>query len=127
MKYTTFNIGLNNNPFSYENVAKIIIGSFSTSNESVEVQLSEGEYKEGAEPTAVVKVVHGSYQDAIWAQMMSKTLCGICTQECIPYRYVEYQGDEIIMVDELVYNENFEGEKYDFDEAYFIGFADKVN
>jgi hypothetical protein len=125
MKYTTFNIGLNNNPFNYEQLARFINKVFGTTNEKVEIQLRNGTYEGDSEPTAVVRVTHLSeYQDDLWAEMMAAILCAVCTQECIPYRHVVA---DVVMAQQLVYNPQFEGEKYTFDPAYFIDFADEVN
>jgi hypothetical protein len=121
MKYTTFNIGLNNNPFNYEHLARFINNAFGSTNEKVEIQLRNGTYEGDSEPTAVVRVWHKSeYQDVLWAEMMATTLCVVCTQECIPYTH--YNGG--FAVDEqLVYHPQFEGEKYTFDGAYFIDYS----
>lgn len=125
MKYTTFNIGLNNNPLNYESMARFMNNAFGTTNEKVEVQLRNGSYEGDSEPTAVVRVWHKSdYQDALWAETMATTLCELCTQECIPYTYYNcgFAVDE-----QLVYNPDFKGDKYDFDAAYFIAYSDKIN
>jgi hypothetical protein len=121
MKYTTFNIGLNNNPFNYEHLAHFIHNAFGHTNERVEVQLRAGTYEGDSEPTAVVRVTHSSeYQDDLWAEMMAATLCTVCTQECIPYRHVVA---DVAMAQQLVYNPQFKGEKYTFDGAYFIDYS----
>jgi len=121
MKYTTFNIGLNNNPFNYEHLAHFIHNAFGSTNERVEVQLRAGTYEGDSEPTAVVRVTHSSeYQDDLWAEMMATTLCTVCTQECIPYRHVVA---DVAMAQQLVYNPQFKGEKYTFDGAYFIDYS----
>ena len=124
MKYTTFNIGLNNNPFNYESMARFITNAFGSANERVDVQFRNGEYNSNSEPTAVVRVIHKSeYQDDLWAEMMADTLCVLCTQECIPYRH----NDNGSVAERLVYHGKFEGDRYTFDGAYFIDFADEVN
>jgi len=121
MKYTTFNIGLNNNPFNYEQLALFIDNAFKRTNESVQIQLRNGEYESNVEPTAVVRIAHSSeYQDAEWADMITSTLCVVCTQECIPYRH---SNDEATIAEKLVYHPQFECDKYEFDGAYFIDFA----
>jgi hypothetical protein len=123
MKYTTFNIGLHNNPLNYESMARFMNNAFGTTNESVEIQLRDGEYNSDTEPTAVVRIWHNSeYQDALWAEMMAATLCTLCTQECIPY--IHYK-DGFAIDEQLVYNLSFQGDKYDFDAAYFIEYSDK--
>jgi len=125
MKYTTFNIGLNNNPFNYEHLARFINNAFGSTNESVQVQLRNGTYESNAEPTAVVRVAHSSeYQDDRWAELMARTLCALLTQECIPYRHRQVNYPSITVIDSLVYNDNFEGERYQFDEAYFLEYED---
>lgn len=125
MSYTTFNIGLNNNPFNYEQLARFINKAFGMTNEMVEIQLRNGIYEGDSEPTAVVRVTHLSeYQDDLWAEMMATTLCAVCTQACIPYRHVVA---DVVMAQQLVYHTQFEGEKYTFDGAYFIDYSDEVN
>ena len=121
---TTFNIGLNNNPFSYETLAQFITNAIGRTNERVEIQLHDGTYVGNDEPTAVIRVIHKSeYQDSQWAEMMAQQLCITCTQECIPYRH----SNDCTMAEKLVYHPQFDGDKYDFDGQYFIEFADKVN
>lgn len=128
MKYTTFNIGLNNNPFNYEQLALFIDNAFKRTNESVQIQLRNGEYESNVEPTAVVRIAHSSeYQDDRWAELMARTLCAVCTQECIPYRHRHVHYPSITMTDSLVYNDNFEGERYQFDEAYFLEYEDYID
>jgi len=124
MKYTTFNIGLNNNPFNYEALAEFITNALGTTNERVEVQLHNGLYIGNDEPTAVVRVIHKSeYQDALWAEMMAERLAITFTQECISYRH----NDDGAIAEQLVYHPEFKGDRYTFDGAYFIDFADEVN
>jgi hypothetical protein len=133
MSNTTFNIGLNNNPYSYEKVVEIVNRAFKWSCHKVEAQLREGLYHPNDEtiifePTAVVRISHSmEYQDSIWAELITKALCQVFTQECIPYRHIDVSGSEVTITEELVYNDNFEGDKYTFDPAFFIDFADKVN
>jgi hypothetical protein len=129
MMYTTFNIGLNNNPYSYEQVADMVTRSFSRFTNRVQVQLREGLYHPNDEtiifePTAVVRLEHSlGYQDPEWAELITRTLCDVFTQECIPYRHIDVKGSDVTITEELVYNDNFKGDKYDFDPAYFIDYA----
>lgn len=133
MKYTTFNIGLNNNPYSYEKVAEMMNRSFNHCADKVQVQLREGLYHPNDEtiifePTAVVRLKHSlGYQDPEWAELLTKTLCGVFTQECIPYRHIDVKGSEVTITEELVYNDDFKGDKYDFDAEFFIDYSDEVN
>lgn len=133
MKNTTFNIGLNNNPFSYEEVVTIITDSLQIRRTKVQAQLREGLYCPDDEtivfePTAVIRVLHEEvYQDDVWAEMMSETFCAVFTQECIPYRHIELKEGNMLITEQLVYHPQFDGDKYDFDGQYFIEFADKVN
>lgn len=133
MKYTTFNIGLNNNPFNYEEVVTILTNAIQRRGTKVQAQLREGLYCPDDEtivfePTAVVRVLHNEeYQDDLWASMMSETFCASFTQECIPYRHIESKEGNVLVTEELVYNRQFTGDKYDFDGKYFIDFADEVN
>jgi hypothetical protein len=129
MMYTTFNIGLNNNPYNYEQIADIVTRSFSHCADNVQVQLREGLYHPNDEtiifePTAVVRLKHSmNYQDPEWAEAITKSMCTEFTQECIPYRHIDVKGSDVTITEELVYNDNFKGDKYDFDPAYFIDYA----
>jgi hypothetical protein len=133
MNYTTFNIGLNNNPFNYEQLADFIDNAFNRTNRKVDIQLREGLYHPDEativfEPTAVVRVHHShEYQDSIWAEMMSQTMCVTFTQECIPYRHIETKEGNVIITEELVYHPHFKGDKYEFDPAFFIDYDEEVN
>ena len=101
----TINIGLNNNPLTLEEIAKLI-------NQCKVFGLTKyaeklGEYDGADEPTFVgeLEVMTSNFVEAF---------CEIMTQDCIAF----YNHDK--EVGELVYNPLYEGEKYEFDMKYFL-------
>jgi hypothetical protein len=107
---TTWNIGLNNNPYT----ATLIIDAITTAfphNEGYIVAYREhmGEWEGRPEPTLVIEVI--GEQDADSMVILTKMMCIAFTQDAIAVRNNE---DGV-----LVYNPKFEGEQYTFDPQYF--------
>ena len=100
------NIGLNNNPYSADEVVKTV-KMFADVDSTMIVN---GEYNGDVEPTVVV-VGLTTHSHGVVGEFV-KALCRVLTQECIPFR-LGGKG-------ELVYHPNYEGDRYDFYEQYFI-------
>ena len=101
----TINIGLNNNPLKLDQVAKLLNEFKIFGLEKYQEKI--GDYEGDVEPTfvGVLDYINNKFVEA---------LCEIMTQDCIAI----YNHDT--EVGELVYNPLYEGEKYDFDEKYFL-------
>jgi hypothetical protein len=107
---TTWNIGLNNNPYN----AQDIIGAITTAfphNEGYIVAYREhmGEWEGKPEPTLVIEVL--GEQDTESMVILTKMMCLAFTQDAIAVR----NNDDGV----LVYNPKHEGEQYTFDPQYF--------
>lgn len=104
----TINIGLNNNPLNLEQVAKLLNQFKIFGLEKYQEKI--GEYEGADEPTFV------GVLDYININFV-ETLCQIMTQECIAiFNHDTNEG-------ELIYDPLFNGEKYTFDEKYFLHFS----
>lgn len=103
MNKIEINIGLNNNPLPASEILKY----FDISDEH-NVQL--GEWVGADEPTLVIEINRDIeyYRVKMFIINLTKRL----TQEAIAFRF---NG-----VGEIVFNENYTGERYPFDEAYFL-------
>lgn len=117
----TINVGLNNNPYTFESVVTLTTRIFKRVNK-IEAQLREGLYHPDEqtivfEPTAVIRL-------SVYTERPIETtmehLCELFTQECIPYRLIENKQGVLTITEELVYNKSFEGERYAFDAKYFL-------
>jgi hypothetical protein len=92
------NIGLLNNPIAVQNLINLY------SNDLISYDLKVMTYVNEPEPTLILRL--NSLVDLDF-------LCGFCTQECIPFYDTETQTGE------LVFNSNYEGEKFPFDIKFF--------
>lgn len=116
--HVTLNIGLNNNPFTAEQIRKHMYDFFSS--HIVQMRDALGEYEGHDEPTLVVKVSQYNNNDHVWMTIV-RMMNRLYTQECIPFRLVNTDADGFESITEgLVYNGDFTGEKYTFDPKYFI-------
>lgn len=100
------NIGLNNNPYTYEDVVNITFDKLASKGSPLTARLHIGTYLGQPEPTAVIQIDSNADRTAI------EELCQTFTQECIAVMQ-GINGD-------LVYNPNFKGQQYTFDSNYFI-------
>lgn len=103
MNKIEINIGLNNNPLPFNEILKY----FDTRDEH-EIQI--GEWKGADEPTLVIEINRDIEYYRI--KMFIINLTRFLTQDAIAYRF---NG-----VGELVFNEDYKGERYSFDENYFL-------
>jgi len=107
---TTWNIGLNNNPYT----ATLIIDAITTAfphNEGYIVAYREhmGEWEGKPEPTLVIEVI--GEQDAESMVALTKMMCIAFTQDAIAVRN---DGDG-----HLVYRPEFTGDRYEFNSEFF--------
>jgi hypothetical protein len=103
MNKIEINIGLNNNPYTADEILELLMLKVKS-----EVQL--GEWDGADEPTLVIEVT--SDHEYFRIKSVITSLVRVLTQEAIAFRF---NG-----VGELVFNENYTGERYPFDEAYFL-------
>ena len=110
MNVFQLNIGLNNNPYSFEKITEALVATFE--GEIVATREELGEYITSPEPTLVAKII--TQMDAESARILTTMMAMKFTQECIGMKFNE-EGT-------LVYNPEFKGEQYTFDAEYFIEF-----
>jgi hypothetical protein len=110
MNVFQLNIGLNNNPYSFELITNALVAAFE--GEIVATREDLGEYITSPEPTLVAKII--TQMDEESARVLTTMMCMKFTQECIGMKFNE-EGT-------LVYNPEFKGEQYNFDSDYFIEF-----
>ena len=108
MNTIKLNIGLENNLYSFEEVHKIIPRYISYLNYTYRQQT--GEYNGEPERTFVASFEHGA-SDKIILDIV-EYLTTIFTQDCIAVKIND--------VGHLVYNPEYTGEKFEFNNEYFI-------
>jgi hypothetical protein len=124
---TTLNIGLNNNPQSFEQVTELMTKIFNADGEwKVESQLRAGVYSPDEEttiiePTAVIRITDNIGFNSFFWNHITELFCQKFTQECIPYQSTE--GGRVV-AEKLVYADSFKGERYKFDANYFLQFVE---
>ncbi len=110
MNVFQLNIGLNNNPYTFELITKGLVHAFE--GEIVATREHMGVYEGNPEPTLVAKIITAMDEES--AKILVGAMCMKFTQECIGMKFNE-EGT-------LVYNPEFKGEQYTFDAEYFIEF-----
>jgi len=110
MNVFQLNIGLNNNPYSFELITRALVAAFE--GEIVATREDLGEYITSTEPTLVAKII--TQMDEESARILTGAMCLKFTQGCIGMKFNE-EG-------KLVYNPDFKGEQYMFNPTYFIEF-----
>tara|TARA_R110000772_G_scaffold176676_3_gene288342 strand:+ start:1347 stop:1658 length:312 start_codon:yes stop_codon:yes gene_type:complete len=98
------NIGLNNNPFSFDQICEDLNNEYQLSGP---VTKALGQWDDNPEPTLVAYVEECN-------KGFIETLCRRYTQECIAVWDIEF-GDGW-----LVYEQTFKGEKFQFDRDFFL-------
>lgn len=106
MNKIEMNIGLNNNPFT----AQEIVSVFTSMYQSIKHNVQVGEWDGADEPTIVMEFYSNEPVNDL--RNLTEALTDTLTQDAIAFRY---NG-----VGELVFNDNYTGERYPFDEAYFL-------
>lgn len=116
----TINIGLNNNPFTAQEIAQNFQELYPSYLTIVETFEALGEYVDNPEPTLVIKISTDA-ASFIWWKSEVKDFTIIYTQECIPVR-VEHTDSNGFKTtkQELIFNPEYSGERYEFDPKYFI-------
>lgn len=110
MNVFQLNIGLNNNRYTCEIIARALSHAFE--GEIVGTREHMSEYLGLHEPTLVAKIITAMDEES--ARILTSAMCLKFTQECIAMKFNE-EGT-------LVYNPDFKGEQYVFDSKYFIDF-----
>lgn len=106
---TTFNIGLNNNPKTYDEILDLV--SRLTKTQFIQHRLDKGEYKGDTEPTIIIVV---DMEDYVGLDLVAERLCERLTQECISYKNAKESN--------LVYHPNYRGSKFNFNDDYFLDY-----
>jgi hypothetical protein len=107
MKQFAVNIGLENNPYTDKQITNIVKA---TLGDKITSKVVLGLYNGIQERTLVLGgITDRSLYDV---NRFIDTLLTGCTQECIPYKYDSFKT--------LKYNDKYQGDRYQFDEAYFI-------
>ena len=110
MKNYTLNIGLENNPATWVQIERYF--SNNPDYRNINSRVNVGEWDGKPERTLILQFETNLKISEVIAvvERLTKKL----TQDAIPV-----QGENFGI---LIYNENFEGEKYSFDPQYFINF-----
>jgi len=116
----TINIGLNNNPFTAQEIAHNFQELYTNRGAIVETFEGLGQYVKNPEPTLVIKISTDLASFIFWKNEV-KEFTIVYTQECIPVR-VDYTNVDGIKTrkQDLIFNPDYTGERYEFDEKYFI-------
>ncbi len=101
------NIGLNNNPLSQEE----IISNLQKDYEIIKTSYAIGKYEDEAEPTLIVELNNPYARTSHFIKKIEE-LATILTQNCIAVSTDQF--------DILVYSQNYNGQRYKFDNQYFI-------
>lgn len=100
-----FNIGLNNNPYKVKEILARL--NYLVDDTYTSYKTGIGEYVGAEEPTLVV-----SYDDPKVSSIKLEILCMWLQQECIAYK--------LGGVGYMAFNPKYTGERYKFDEQFFI-------
>lgn len=116
----TINIGLNNNPFTAQEIAQNFQELYTNRGAIVETFEALGEYVDNPEPTLVIKI-STDLASFIWWKSEVKDFTILYTQECIPVRveHTDVNGFQTTK-QALIFNPEYSGERYEFDPKYFI-------
>jgi len=101
------NIGLNNNPYDAVDIVSLL--NF-LKVEVDRADVVDGEYNGDCEPTLVVTAL--THHHPILFDAIVESMTEDMTQECIAYKI----GGKGV----LKYTPSFDGERYEFDERYFL-------
>ena len=107
----TLNIGLENNAYSVEEITSILQKKLGILT-YLKTRIHSGQWNSKPERTLIVQFDSAHAYSFIIA--LIEELCEIFTQEAIAVKSGHYGV--------LVYNQNFAGEKFTFDNQYFINF-----
>tara|TARA_R110001599_G_scaffold70435_5_gene197493 strand:- start:211 stop:585 length:375 start_codon:yes stop_codon:yes gene_type:complete len=123
MNVLKINIGLNNNPLNAEQIKQMFYKN--SIFEFILFEERKGEYLNNYEPTLIIEGETNQTPEQIESYIF--LLCTLLTQECIPYTFVDLLSEENNQVNKLVYNNTFEGLKYEFNKDYFLTIGNNIN
>lgn len=106
MNKIEMNIGLNNNPYTAHDIVTRFVSAYTSVKHNIQV----GEWDGADEPTLVMEFYSESSLENMRA--MIQGLVYVLTQDAIAFRF---NGDG-----ELVFSSHYTGERYEFDENYFL-------
>lgn len=106
MNKIEINIGLNNNPCTAQEIVMPFVEMYKSIAHSVKM----GEWAGADEPTLVMEFYTEDKFSKIHTILLGLTQT--LTQDAIAFRFDE--------IGELVFNENYTGERYPFNEKYFL-------
>lgn len=121
----TLNIGLNNNPFTAQEIASILHQMFSMRYKQglgaiIETFKVMSQYEGKPEPTLVAKISNTSDMFSYWKGSM-QILCKTLEQDSIAFRIESTDDDGFKTTKQaLAFNPEYTGERYEFDEKFFI-------
>jgi len=107
MNKIEINIGLGNNPFTSDEVKLFLVKLL---GKCTQIQLQVGEWEGADEDTLVFEIYTDIELDELREYIDFMTI--IFEQDAIAFRF---NG-----TGELVFHEDYKGERYPFDEAYFL-------
>lgn len=121
----TLNVGLNNNPFTAEQIKSILFNRYSLRYKQglgaiIETFVVMSEYKGNPEPTLVAKISNTHNMFRYWESEL-ESLSTRLEQDSIAFR-IESTDDNGFKTTEqaLAFNPDYKGERYEFDENLFI-------
>jgi len=124
MNTITLNIGLNNNPYNLEQAKQWLSDGYLSKNIHEYKYTPDGTFVDNPEPTLIVRfTTTASFEYLI---DILKELDKIFTQQCIAMSWVQMKDGIQTTKETLVYRDEFEGERYEFDRKYFI-YWEQVN
>lgn len=108
-----FNLGMNNNPFTSDSAASLIKATFPTifNSTAVETRMDASVFEGNYEPTLVGRFY---VDDASEVRRLFQLMSELFTQQCIA---VKIDDDGY-----LEYDRRWTGDRYEFDEQYFINY-----
>lgn len=124
MNTITLNIGLNNNPYTLKQAKQLLTDSYLANVIHEYKYTPHGIFEDNPEPTLIVRLSTGASFDTLVDVV--KELNKIFTQQCIAMSWVQMKDGIQTTKETLVYRDEFEGERYEFDRKYFI-YWEQVN
>lgn len=114
MKEIVFNLGTGNMPQDKNNIERVNHSFTYLFGGVAHVQTAWGEYNGERELTYVISLSpeYPDFMKRSFIEFFLQALCKVFNQECIAYKVGTTGG--------LVYNPEYDGERMEFDEQYFI-------
>lgn len=124
MNTITLNIGLNNNPYTLEQAKALLSDSYLDNVIHEYKYTPDGLFEDNPEPTLIVRLSTSTSFDSMVELL--KELDKVFTQQCIAMSWVNIKDGIMTTKETLVYRDEFDGERYEFDRKYFI-YWEQVN